>query len=146
MTLNEFMQQLDARFDTKDIKKINNRYFQVPRHVEMMRSKIRKSVFSAGTFLGEKDFNPSPALIDMIARHSDRKAFVNKKSEWLFLCNRDVLESGIVKSKADKGYVLVQNEKDENLGYGQIFRKGKSKIIRNLVDKGEYLRMEKRKR
>ncbi|MBW2987614.1 hypothetical protein KY336_03620, partial [Candidatus Woesearchaeota archaeon] len=39
--------------------------------------------------------------------------------------------------------VLVQNKKDENLGYGKIVRKGKVFVL-NLMDRGDFLRRERR--
>jgi ribosome biogenesis protein Nip4 len=42
--------------------------------------------------------------------------------------------------------VLVQNEIDENLGYGVFKQEGKDLVIRNLLDKGKYLRMDEKGR
>ena len=92
------------------------------------------------------EFIPSPAFPDILAEKSQKKVTVNAKTEWLFLCGRDVFESsvmmrnsGLSDSELKPGnLVLVQNEKDENLGVGRVG----DKIIKNLLDKGSYLRDE----
>jgi len=81
-------------------------------------------------------------LIDVISEISQKKVFISQKAEWLFLCGRDVFEDSITKKYSDEKIVLVQNEKDENLGYGVFIKKGKEKILKNLLDKGFYLRRE----
>ncbi|NQU98057.1 hypothetical protein HQ533_01195 [Candidatus Woesearchaeota archaeon] len=138
-SINEFI----SKFTDKKINgivKIGREYFFVQDEQKKLREKIGKEVFSMGIFLGEKKkiFEPSPALIDMIAKLSDKKVFISKKAEWLFLCGRDVFMDSIVKKNTDSGLVLVQNEKNENLGYGKLTNKG----VKNILDKGNYLRRE----
>jgi len=127
-----------------NIVKIGRSYFLAGEEQKRLSEKINQEMFSIGIFLGEskKEFKPSPALIDIIARLSDKKVFITKKAEWLFLCRRDVFEKNIVKKNVEKGLVLVQNNKDENIGYGRIVTKGKKIFIKNLLDKGYYLRRE----
>ena len=82
----------------------------------------------------------------MVAKKTDRKIFVNRKTAWLFLCGRDIFGRGIVKSNVKKGLALVQNEADENLGYGEIIADlgNKDKVVaKNLFDRGNFLRREK---
>jgi ribosome biogenesis protein Nip4 len=95
--------------------------------------------FSVGIYLGEnkREFKPTPALLDMIAPHTEKKATINKNAEWLFLCGRDVFKENVIEGK--EGLVLVQNERKEILGYGK-YRKG---ILKNYLDKGDYLRRER---
>jgi len=57
----------------------------------------------------------------------------------MFLCGRDAFADNIVKANVNSGLVLVQNEKDENLGLGILNEKG----IRNILDRGDFLRREK---
>ena len=133
-----------TKTDIGNIKKIGRRYFLAEKTLEKTSEKINSEIFSIGIFLGEKkkEFRPTPALIDIIAKHSHKKIFITKKAEWLFLCDRDVFSDNIIKENEKKaGKVLVQNEKNENLGYGELIY-GKRKYIKNLLDKGNYLRRE----
>jgi ribosome biogenesis protein Nip4 len=84
-------------------------------------------------------FRPAAPLLDMILPFTDRKAVVNDKSAWLFLCGKNVLKEGIVSLSHDEGLVLVLNERGEVLGYGRVQGAG----ITNRLDRGEYLRMER---
>ncbi|MBI2135775.1 hypothetical protein HYU06_01765 [Candidatus Woesearchaeota archaeon] len=133
---------------------------------EIMK-RSNESPYALGTFLGNisnvktgnnpnsaiknnnhyaRKFIPSPAFPDLLAEKSQKKVTVNAKAEWLFLCGRDVFESSVMKKNSGLSnselkpgnLVLVQNEKDENLGVGRAGEK----IIRNLLDKGSYLRDE----
>ena len=99
----------------------------------------------AGIFLGKEKkgrFEPSLALLEILAPHSQKKAVIDEKSAWLFLCGRDVFISGILSDPSlEPGeLVLVQNQRDENLGYGRICS-GTVKI-KNLLDRGDFLRRE----
>ncbi|MFH1071871.1 MAG: hypothetical protein V1743_00400 [Nanoarchaeota archaeon] len=136
------------RFDFTDVHKLGRKYFLIHKQLLEMKGKINKDIYAAGLFLGEdrQEFKPSPALIEMIAEKSTRKAVINKNSEWLFLCGRDVFSTSVIASAVNDGLVLVQNEEDENLGYGKIIRKGNSLWIKNLLDRGSYLRQEQAKK
>ncbi len=126
-----------------EITEIRSRFFLADRELIELKNRIRDEPFAFGTFLGEineNKFKPSIALLDNISMLSDKKVFVNAKAEWLFLCGRDVFRQGIVKNNVNEGLVLVQNEKDENLGYGE-FSVGKV-AIKNLLDRGDFLRRE----
>ncbi len=101
--------------------------------------------FSIGTPLGEikKDFVPTPALIDFLSSHSERKVIVDDKSEWMFLCKKDIFKKGVKKSflKKDHGRVFVQNNLNENIGLAKFVRDG-NVALKHLVDKGAYIRKE----
>jgi ribosome biogenesis protein Nip4 len=138
-----FVRQFTEKFDYSLVKKIGRRYYLV--NQDIREKEIPGKPFALGTFLGEekRTFLPSPALIGLIARTSARKATVTKEAEWLFLCGRDVLPKGIISITADDGLILVQNERDENLGYGKIIHQKNGILIKNVLDKGAYLRMER---
>ncbi len=130
-----------------EITEMGNQFFLADRELLELKNKIKDEPFSFGTFLGEvrkNNFCPSIALLDMLSKLSDRKVFVNEKAEWLFLCGRDLFEEGIVKKNADRGFVLVQNKLDENLGYGEIVS-GRI-AVKNFLDKGDFLRRESAQR
>ncbi|MBU0665854.1 MAG: hypothetical protein ABIC91_03135 [Nanoarchaeota archaeon] len=142
--LDEFTKQFtDKPID--NVVKIKREYFQVEEEILNKIKDTNKEIFSVGLFLGEeKDyFKPSLALIDLLSKKSEKKAYINKKGEWLFLCKRTILEGNIVKSNISQGMVLVQNEKDENLGYGSIQRQGRQIILKPILDRGDFLRREK---
>jgi len=97
-----------------------------------------------GISLGKQDkvFMPSLYLLELLSKESNNKVFINKKAEWLFLCGRDVFPESVLKSKTKNTIFLVQSELDENLGLGMKTKhKGKS-IIKNLMDRGDFLRRE----
>ncbi|MFH1174925.1 MAG: hypothetical protein V1725_07355 [archaeon] len=125
--------------------RIGKRYYQLPAKLAEVQKKISRDLFCGGIPLGEekREFMPSIALLEMIAMHSDKKAVINKKSAWLFLCGRDVFAGGIISLAVQSGPVLVQNELDENLGLGMVERKGKTLIIKNVLDRGNFLRRER---
>ncbi len=83
-------------------------------------------------------FRPSIALIDLIASKTARKAVVNDKSAWLFICKKNILKEGIIRKAVDEGLVIVVNKENEVLGYGKITGAG----ITNLLDRGDFLRRE----
>jgi len=140
-------------FTDKEIRwiKEGDSYYLVSKELAEIRERIKLKPEYIGLFLGKdtgKGFIPSPALIEEISRLSDKKAFVDKKAEMLFLCGRDILGRSVLRADAKNSFVLVQNEKDENLGYGKIIGDLKDKdriVIENLLDKGNYLRREMKK-
>jgi len=147
--IEEFIKNF-AESKINGIAKIKSSYFLADKELLEIKEKIKDEPFSAGLFLGESKngkFAPSANILDMLSKISDRKIFVNKKTEWLFLCKRDIFGKGIVKSNAEKGLVLVQNERDENLGYGEIvddFSKKDRVVVKNLLDRGNFLRRERK--
>lgn len=99
-----------------------------------------KNLVASGLVLGHKknNFKPSLYLLELIAKDSSKKIVINSKAEWLFLCGRDVFKDSILKKNATE-FCLVQNEKDENLGFGLI----KGNLVKNMLDRGDFLRREK---
>lgn len=144
--INSFIRQFTDR-SIGNVVKVGDRYYLADKELVELKDKVKLEPYSIGLFLGAdvNGFKPSPALVDEIAKISDKKVFVNDKAENLFLCGRDIFGKSIVKANADKGFVLVQNEKDENLGYGKVVAdiglKDKA-VVKNLLDKGSYLRIE----
>jgi ribosome biogenesis protein Nip4 len=128
----------------------NNDFFLADESLIETAEKIPKDYLSIGVFMGNvknKEFKPSIALVELLSKISDRKIFISKKSEWLFVCGRDLFGESIVKANAREGLVLVQNEADENLGYGLIvdnLAKKNKAVVKNLLDKGHFLRKERK--
>lgn len=131
-----------------NVTKVGNRYYLADKELVELKDKIKLEPYSIGLYLGEdtrKGFRPSPALIELLAKYSDKKIFLNEKASYLFICGRDVFGKSIIKADVNKGLVLVQNEKDENLGHGRIvadINEINKVVVKNLLDKGSYLRIE----
>ncbi len=145
------MQKFVKKFMDDEIKgviKVGDEFYLADKELVEIKDKVELDPFSVGLYLGRnkgKDFEPSSALVELIAKSSKKKVFVNKKSEWLFLCGRDLFGKGIIKSNVKKGLVLVQSEDDENLGYGKLVGDISEKnnvVLKNVLDKGDYLRKE----
>jgi len=135
-----------------DIRRVGRNFYKAEERLWNIKTGVDRDVYAIGMFMGEEKmgFSPSPALIDLISKFPDaqsKKVFVNKKAEWMFLCGRNVLSESIIKNSHNisEGLVLVQNEYDENLGYGQ-FKKEDTLIIKHILDKGRYLRMDEKGR
>ncbi len=131
--------------EISDVVKIGRKYFQVSEEMQKVLGelKINRDPEHAGIFLGEKigkEFSPGMGLLDIIGKMTTKKAVIDEKSEWLFLCDRDVFKDSVIKCNVQKGFVLVMNKKDEVLGYG-IVQKG-NVMIENKLDRGDFLRRE----
>jgi ribosome biogenesis protein Nip4 len=125
---------------------VGERYYLLGEDLKGFRSGEQRKPYAAGLFLGmgKREFMPTPALLRLLAMHSQRKAVVaSDHVEWLFLCGRDVFPEFFTSSEQE-GFVLVQNERDENLGLGKIVPdKQKGTLLKNILDRGNYLRHDK---
>ena len=147
--LERFMKALRISTDVLDdlgvfVKK--SRYlFMCKKELHDLMLASSTNFFSIGFPLGElkKEFLPTPEFIDFLSTKSNRQVVVNKKSEWMFLCNNDIFRKGITEFNLDKkrGMVFIQNEQGENLGLAK-FMTGGDVSLRNILDKGAYIRKE----
>jgi ribosome biogenesis protein Nip4 len=141
-------------FDERFIVEKADRYFLLN---EKLRKLISDDFFYAGTYLGKMKGNvffPSFGLLAMIAEKRDaNKVVVDDKSEWLFICSRDVFFRGIknvMGTKKRGELTLVLNQFGECLGFGKIAHdlgaeQGRQKVaVRNISDIGDFLRRERR--
>ena len=123
--------------------KIKRNFFQVSPELENIKESVAREAFSAGMFLGSgKPFHPSTSLLNWLGERTDRYVVVDKKAAWLFLCGRDVFKKSIKEQLVHDGLVLVKNELGEVLGYGEV--KNQKIAIKNVLDKGDFIRREKR--
>jgi len=130
-----------------------NRYFLLNKTLKPLAS---KDFFYAGIYLGkEKDgvFFPSFNLLAMIADKRANKVIVNEKTEWLFICGRDVFKRGIIRvigSMKKGSYALILNSYSECLGFGQalsdLHEVREGAVVKNILDIGDFLRREKKQR
>ena len=136
--------------DESLVVKKENRYFLLN---ESLKKLITKDFFYAGIYLGKiknGKFFPSFSLLKMIAEKKANKIIVDKKTEWLFICGRDIFKQGIIKvmgSRRKGDYTLILNQYGECLGFGRILHDLDKEIrgvaIRNISDIGDFLRREK---
>jgi ribosome biogenesis protein Nip4 len=85
----------------------------------------------------------------MIAEKKANKIIVDKKTEWLFICGRDIFKQGIIKATGSKkrgDYTLILNQHGECLGFGKIIHNLNGEksgfAVKNISDIGDFLRRE----
>jgi ribosome biogenesis protein Nip4 len=140
---------LDKRFVVRKA----NRYFLLN---QKLRCLARDDFFYAGTYLGKarsRVFFPSFSLLAMIAKRKEANSVVvDDKTEWLFICSRDVFWRGTKKvmGTRKKGELtLVLNTYGECLGFGKITHDlnggeiGQKVAVKNISDIGDFLRRER---
>ena len=150
--IDEFANRFGTSFkaDKDLLVKNENRYFLLN---ENLKKLISEGFFYAGTYLGktkDRKFLPSFSLLGMLSEKEANKIIVDKKTEWLFICGRDIFKRGIMKtigSKKNGAYVLILNQHDECLGFGKILRdlneETNGVVIKNVSDIGDFLRRER---
>jgi ribosome biogenesis protein Nip4 len=151
--VNDFIRKCNSclKIDKNLVVKRLNRYYLLR---EDMKPKTKDGFFYAGAYLGktkDRTFFPSFNLLAMIAREKANKILVDAKTEWLFICGRDVFKQGIIATSGTtkKGnYTLIANQHDECLGFGRILHNLYEKnhaepIIKNISDIGDFLRRER---
>jgi ribosome biogenesis protein Nip4 len=140
---------VEIEFDKKLTAEKRGRHFLL---TEDLRKLPLNDFFFAGKYLGKSKkgkFFPSFNLLRMIACKDANKITVDERTEWLFICGRDVFGQGIIgKSSANKGqYVLVMNKHGDCLGFGKALRDinthVKGVVIENILDIGDFLRRER---
>ena len=151
----DFVQKLRSTMclDAKQMLRKGSKYYLLGRHIKTL---VTRDFFYAGTYLGKikgETFFPSFALLAMMAKQRANKTTINARSEWLFICGRDIFKQGIVEVTGPrrKGtYTLILNERRECLGFGKILRDPKDErsrpqpVIRNITDVGDFLRRERK--
>jgi len=136
--------------ELNSVEKIGRKYFYMSEELKKIRDSIPLEPYAAGIPIGElvnNDFKPSIALIDIISKYTDRKIFINKKGETMFLYKRSVFGENFVKDMPgeEKGVCIVLNENEEVLGYGEVNRGNIQTILKAMLDRGDFLRREREK-
>jgi ribosome biogenesis protein Nip4 len=124
---------------------VGERYYLVNEEVAQFKSGEQRKPHAMGVYLGmgRRQFTPTPALLRVLAAHTDRKAFLkDDRAEWLFICGRDIFPD-FYTTDIKEGFVLVQNKHDENMGLAKIAKGKEGIILKNILDRGNYLRHEK---
>ena len=138
------------RLDGALMLKEENRFFLLNANLEKV---AMKAFFYAGTYLGKvknDKFFPSFPLLSMMAEGKANKVMVDRKTEWLFICGRDIFKRGIaeaVGSKKRGAYTLVINQHGECLGFGRITtdldKTRRGLVVKSISDVGDFLRRER---
>jgi ribosome biogenesis protein Nip4 len=152
--ISEFANQFGTSFRAGErlLVEKENRYFLLNDNLKKL---ISEDFFYAGTYLGKargRKFLPSFSLLAMLAEKGANKIVVDKKTEWLFICGRDIFKRGIMKTMGSKkkgAYALILNQYDECLGFGKIVfdlnKETQGVAVRNVLDIGDFLRRERAK-
>ncbi|MBN1386611.1 hypothetical protein JW968_06600 [Candidatus Woesearchaeota archaeon] len=131
---------------------------------DSVSGRINRNPSSVSLYYGRYDkrrglFTPGFPLLEMLAGNQGgmsrkQRIMVNEKGEWLFLCKRNILESSILNADhvrdllSDKGVCgkdfFVVNRHDELLGMGVITLNRGSIVVKNRIDRGNFLRRERR--
>ena len=141
-----------SKFTNKEIKfyKLNNKYFLASPELDKCRLEQKEQFF--GLYLGEDindQFVPAFGLLDWLSKYSNEKVFVKDIGEMDFLYGKSLRSRHILRVQGEKiiGFLkLIQNEYDENLGYGKIigdFTKTEQ-VIKPKLDRGIFLKREKK--
>lgn len=150
--LRDFMSRFGTNINLNEalIVKRQSRYFLLSENLERH---VTEDFFYAGTYLGKvKDGKlfPSFNLLDIMAKRNANTIAIDKKTEWLFICGRDIFNQGITKAIGPTrrgSYVLISNSYGECLGFGKILHslseKKQGPAVQNILDIGDFLRRER---
>jgi ribosome biogenesis protein Nip4 len=150
--LNDFIRLFGASLmlDESLVAEKGNKYYFLS---EGLKSFIKEGFLYAGTYLGEArggGFVPSFPFLAMIAETARNKTYVDRKTEWLFICGRDIFRQGVVERTGATGRgncTLIINRFDECLGFGRVIadvnKKAEAVAVKNILDIGDFLRRER---
>lgn len=150
--INDFISKFNTSLKLdKNLTIEKNRYFLINPYLKQL---VGKEFFYAGVYLGKiktEKFFPSFPLLAMIAASDEaNRITIDEKTEWLFICGRDIFRQGITSiegSKRKGDYTLILNHQNECLGFGKIIHSldevEHGLAIRNISDIGDFLRREK---
>lgn len=126
--------------DLKYVVRLGRDFYLVDDMLSAACRSIGKKAEYVGFYLGRNE-RPGLFLLNLLAMHSDRKVWLNDKGAWLFICGRDIFAKSIVRSENADDFVLVMNQQDECLGYGQVVDLHSGKVaVKRLFDIGDLLR------
>lgn len=147
-----FLHQLGSHFvlDEKLIIRKRDKFFLLNETLTVL---MKQNFLYAGNYLGKskyEKFLPSFIFLKMLATRKANKIIINKKSEWLFICGRDIFKQGIITmigtlSKGD--YALILNVSGDCIGLGKLIAGPQTVkpgvLIKNIADVGDFLRRER---
>lgn len=147
-----FLHQLGSNFtlDEKLIIRKKDKFFLLNENLTIF---MKQNFLYAGNYLGKSKYGkflPSFTFLKMLATREAKKVIINKKSEWLFICGRDIFKQGIIRmigafSKGD--YTLILNVSGDCIGLGKLIGDPQTEkpgvLIKNISDVGDFLRRER---
>jgi ribosome biogenesis protein Nip4 len=131
-----------------EFEQIGQKFFLKNEKLAKYRLDTKEKYF--GLFLGEEvdeKFVPAFGLLDWLSKNTEEKVFVKDIGEMDFLYGKNLRSRHIlrVEGSIKVGFLkLVQNEFDDNLGYGKIvgdFEKT-NQVIKHKMDRGILLKRE----
>jgi ribosome biogenesis protein Nip4 len=150
--LNDFINLFGANLtlDENLVVEEGNRFYLLN---EDLKRFINEGFLYAGIYLGKTSvggFMPSFMFLTMIAETAQNKIYVDQRTEWLFICGRDIFRKGITRvtglSKKND-YALIMDAYGECLGFGamraRVGEEGENVAVKNILDIGDFLRREK---
>ena len=137
----------------QDIIEVKRNTFYDPNKNALWAQEKNIDFVFTGRFLGEKkkDFIPSPYGVEhaSAAAQHNQKIVLNEKGAWLFICGRDAFGQAILKGKPKKNRIVYLYDVHDNLlGMGHwlvndlTIKQSEQAVIKNLYDKGRYIRQE----
>jgi ribosome biogenesis protein Nip4 len=147
--LKEFLEGVGSRLalDEAELLRINNKRFTAGEELAGLMPN-RLGLVYAGRFLGrdKRVFIPSSILLEELSREpGTRKAHVDRRAAWLFVCGRDIFEENLViEGELGLGDLYLVVFEGGCLGYGRIEEFEGRMILRNLFDVGDFLRRERK--
>jgi ribosome biogenesis protein Nip4 len=150
--IDDFLKRFHAEIELDEsmMARKKDRYFLLN---VTLKGLITEGFFYAGTYLGKTKggrFFPSFGLLSLMARSRAKRIVVDRRTEWLFICGRDVFKKGIIKTTGveRKGdHALVLNEHGECLGFGRVLQNPDEDrgevFVKNILDIGDFLRRER---
>ena len=136
---------IDIPIKLKKLKKIRTRYFE-----NTDENLLKYKPVYNGEIIVQERMNmivPSIDFLQKLAKQTKNKITVNKKTEWMFICARDIFGKGIIKHNNTKEneIVYVMNEENECIGYGRVKSPLNQKgiTVKRIFDIGDLLRRER---
>jgi ribosome biogenesis protein Nip4 len=141
---------VDVNLNENLVVKKGDQYYLV---TEDLKKTMAKGFLYVGSYLGRIAngvFSPGFEFLRMLSQKDAKCIVVDEKTEWLFICGRDIFKRGITATKGSAkkdDLVVVLNKNNETLGYGRVscdFVVKSGVAVKNLLDLGDFLRREKR--
>jgi 60S ribosome subunit biogenesis protein NIP7 len=132
--------QVDCKVLEGVLVAVGKRIYLVKKEVlktarEMEKKGVTPYCLGVETGTIHEEFEPSVELAGLISGYTSAKTVISEEGEKLFSYGRDVFVGNIVEGEKE-GMRIVVNERGEVLGLGRF----DGDMLRNVVDKGFYLR------
>jgi ribosome biogenesis protein Nip4 len=146
--LKDFLEVIHSTYEPEGEQlNLNNKRFTIRPEVRVHIYDKSRLVY-AGKLLGRTkgEFIPSASLLRELGRlNGPNKIWVDDKVGWLFVCGRDIFEDSIERSEGEfeEGFYFLVMIEDDCLGYGKVETSNGRKMLKNIVDLGDFLRRER---